>query len=50
MMNKKNTERIQVRMDESMKKKVQEKAASMGLDVSNYIRFLIIQDLKKGSN
>jgi len=49
MMNK-DTGRIQVRIDTQIKKKIQEKAASMGLDVSNYIRFLIIQDLKKGSN
>jgi antitoxin component of RelBE/YafQ-DinJ toxin-antitoxin module len=49
-MSKTATERLQVRIDEQMKKKIQEKAASMGLDVSNYIRFLIIQDLKKGSN
>lgn len=44
------TERLQIRINEQMKKKIQEKAASMGLDVSNYIKFLIIQDLKKGSN
>lgn len=48
-MNKTATERLQVRIDEQMKKKIQGKAASMGLDVSNYIRFLIIQDLKKDS-
>jgi antitoxin component of RelBE/YafQ-DinJ toxin-antitoxin module len=47
MMNKKDTERLQVRMDAQMKKKAQEKALSIGLDLSSYIRFLIAKDLNK---
>lgn len=39
---------ILIRVGETLKGKVKEKADSMGLSLSSYIRTLIIKDLKGG--
>ena len=38
---------ILIRIDSVTKEKITEKAKSVGLSVSSYIRLLIIKDLKK---
>jgi antitoxin component of RelBE/YafQ-DinJ toxin-antitoxin module len=37
---------ILIRIDSNLKKKVQEKAKSLGLSLSAYVRSLIIKELK----
>jgi antitoxin component of RelBE/YafQ-DinJ toxin-antitoxin module len=39
---------ILIRIDANLKKKVQEKAKSLGLSLSAYVRSLIIKELKDG--
>jgi antitoxin component of RelBE/YafQ-DinJ toxin-antitoxin module len=39
---------ILIRIDVNLKKKVQEKAKSLGLSLSAYVRSLIIKELKDG--
>ena len=38
---------ILIRIDPALKQKVQDKAKSLGLSVSAYIRFILIQELEK---
>jgi len=39
---------ILIRIDQELKKKVQEKAKSLGLSVSSYIRTLLIKEMANG--
>lgn len=39
---------ILIRIDQELKKKVQEKAKSLGLSVSSYIRTILIKEVGNG--
>lgn len=38
---------VNVRLSDDVKKKLEDKAATVGMSVSEYVRYLITKDLKK---